>query len=174
MLKIRLLRVGKKNQPFYKIVVTDKRNPPQGGRFKEQVGTLNPVQKNYNLKEDRIKYWLSVGAQPSKRMNNLLIEEGLIEGDKKDVRPERSLITGLENKEKEEEKEIKEEKGEEEKKETNKEEESQSKKKEEEDNKSDKKESSSKKKDDSQEAKEKDEKEEEKKEEKNKNSSEEK
>src|SRR6056297_1495110 len=159
MLKIRLLRVGKRNQPFYKIVVTDKKNPPQGGRFKEQVGTLDPVNNNQNLKEDRIKYWLSVGAQPSKRINNLLIEEGLMEGEKKDVRPERSLVTGLENKEKEESEEEKkeEEKEKEKESENNKNDNSEEEdddnddseeKKEEEEEESDKKESSSKEKDD--------------------------
>jgi len=82
MLVIRFLRVGKKNQPAFKIVVTDKRNPPRGGRFLEQVGFYNPLTKEKNLKIERIKYWLSVGAKPSDTVYNLLISEKIIEGKK--------------------------------------------------------------------------------------------
>lgn len=82
MLVIRLFRVGKKNQSVFKIVVTDKRRPPRGGRFLEQVGFYNPLTKEKNLKEERIKYWLSVGAKPSDTIHNLLIKEKVIEGNK--------------------------------------------------------------------------------------------
>lgn len=82
MLVIRFLRTGKKNQPSFKIVVTDKKNPPRGGRFVEQVGFYNPLTKEKILKQDRIKYWLSVGAKPSDTVWNLLISEKIIEGKK--------------------------------------------------------------------------------------------
>ena len=82
MLKIRLFRVGKKNQPSFKIVVTDKRKPPRAGRFVEQVGFYNPLTKEKKLVSERIKYWLSVGAQPSDTVYNLLIKEKIVE-DKK-------------------------------------------------------------------------------------------
>lgn len=82
MLSIRLFRTGKKNQSFFKIVVTDRRNPPSGGRFVESLGYLNPLTKEKNLKGERIKYWLSVGAKPSDTVHNLLIEDKLIEGEK--------------------------------------------------------------------------------------------
>jgi len=82
MLVIRFLRTGKKNQPFFRIVVTDKKNPPRGGRFLEILGFYNPLTKEKNLKQDRIKYWLSVGAKPSDTVHNLLVTEKLIE-DKK-------------------------------------------------------------------------------------------
>ncbi len=85
MLVIRLFRVGKKHQPSFKIVVTDKRNPPRGGRFVEQVGFYNPLTKQKVLKKDRIKYWLSVGAQPSDTLHNLLVGQGIIKGKKIDV-----------------------------------------------------------------------------------------
>lgn len=85
MLAIRFLRTGKRNQPFFRVVVTDKRNPPRGGRFLEVVGFFNPLTKEKNLKAERIKYWLSVGAQPSVRVHNLLISERIIEGKKIDV-----------------------------------------------------------------------------------------
>jgi len=83
MLAIRLFRVGKKKQPSYKIVVTDKQNQPQGGQFIEQVGFYNPLTNEKTLKEDRIKYWLSVGAQTSDTVHNMLITEKIIEGEKR-------------------------------------------------------------------------------------------
>jgi small subunit ribosomal protein S16 len=82
MLVIRLFRVGKKNQPSFKIVVTDKRKPPKAGRFVEQVGFWNPLTKEKVLKAERIKYWLSVGAKPSATLHNLLVSEKLVESKK--------------------------------------------------------------------------------------------
>jgi len=82
MLVIRLFRIGKKNQPSFKIVVTDKKNPPRGGRFVEEVGTYNPVTKGKTLKQERLKYWVSQGAQPSATVHNLLVKEGILQ-DKK-------------------------------------------------------------------------------------------
>jgi small subunit ribosomal protein S16 len=74
--------VGKKNQPSFKIVVTDKKNPPRGGKFVEEVGFWNPITKEKFLKGERIKYWLSVGAKPSDSVYNLLISEKIVEGKK--------------------------------------------------------------------------------------------
>ena len=89
MLTIRFLRVGKKNQPAFRIVVTEKTNPPRGGRFLEVVGFYNPLTKERNLKQDRIKYWVSVGAKPSNTVHNLLISEKVIEGKKISVHPKK-------------------------------------------------------------------------------------
>jgi small subunit ribosomal protein S16 len=82
MLVLRLSRVGKNNQPSYKVVVTQKTNPARGGRFVEQVGTLNPVTKEKKLNKERIQYWLSKGVQPSATLHNLLIREGILSGNK--------------------------------------------------------------------------------------------
>ena len=82
MLRIRLFRVGKKNQPFFKIVVIDKRQPPRSGQFIEQVGFYNPLKKEKNLNKERIQYWLSVGAQPSVTIHNLLVSEGILDSKK--------------------------------------------------------------------------------------------
>ena len=82
MLSIRFFRTGKKNQPFFKIVVTDRRNAPRGGRFLETVGFYNPITKEKQIKKERIEYWISVGAQPSDTVHNLLIKEGVLTGDK--------------------------------------------------------------------------------------------
>jgi len=85
MLVIRFQRTGKKNQPSFKIVVTDKRRPSTHGRFVEEIGFWNPLTKEKNLKAERIKYWLSVGAKPSPSIYNLLVSEKIIEGKKIDV-----------------------------------------------------------------------------------------
>ncbi len=85
MLKIRFLKTGRKNQPFYQIVVTDSRNAPQGGRFIEKLGFFNPFTKEQRLDQDRIKHWLAVGAQSSGRVHNLLVDAKIIEGPKIDV-----------------------------------------------------------------------------------------
>jgi small subunit ribosomal protein S16 len=82
MLCIRYIRTGKTNQPFFRVVVTDRRNPPRAGRFIEILGFVNPKTKERNLKADRIKYWLSVGAKASDTVHNLLIKEKVIEGKK--------------------------------------------------------------------------------------------
>lgn len=82
MLAIRLFRTGKKHQPSFKVVVVDKRRPPRGGRFKEELGFWNPLTKEKNLKADRIRYWLSVGARPSATVYNLLVSEKILEGRK--------------------------------------------------------------------------------------------
>ena len=93
MLVIRLFRVGKKNQPSFKIVVTDKRKPPRAGRFVEQVGFYNPLTKEKVLKQDRIKYWLSLGAKPSATIHNLFVSEKIIEAKKIPVhnKPEKTV-----------------------------------------------------------------------------------
>jgi small subunit ribosomal protein S16 len=82
MLVIRLFRTGKRNQAFFKIVVTDKRKSSKGGRFSDEVGFLNPKTKEKSLNKDKIKHWLSVGAKPSDTIYNLFVEEKIIEGKK--------------------------------------------------------------------------------------------
>lgn len=82
MLSIRLFRTGKRNQPFFKVVVTDIRKSSTRGRFVEQVGFYNPLTKEKNLNIDRVKHWLSVGVKPSPTVHNMLISEKVIEGKK--------------------------------------------------------------------------------------------
>ena len=83
MLMIRLQRIGKKKSPSYRLVVSEKTKDTQAGS-PEILGIYNPVQdpKITELKADRIKHWISKGAQPSETVNNLLIKEGVIEGKK--------------------------------------------------------------------------------------------
>jgi small subunit ribosomal protein S16 len=76
--KLRLRRMGKKKQPIYKIVAADSRSP-RGGKFLEAVGFYNPLTNPHtlDLKEDRILYWLNVGAQPSSTVKSLLRQKGI-------------------------------------------------------------------------------------------------
>ena len=75
MVKIRMKRMGMKKEPFYRIVVTDSRNA-RDSRAIEEIGYYNPVSEPVELKidEERAKYWLGVGAQPSDRVSSLIKE----------------------------------------------------------------------------------------------------
>lgn len=76
---IRLTRGGRKNLPYYSIVVADRRMP-RDGRFLEKVGTYNPLvadDKRVTLNAERIKHWLSQGAQPSFRVATFLGKAGI-------------------------------------------------------------------------------------------------
>lgn len=83
MLMIRLSRMGKKKQPTYRLVVSDKQKDTQN-RALEILGQYNPRTnpKTIELKADRIKYWLSKGAQASPTVHNLLVDQKIIETDK--------------------------------------------------------------------------------------------
>ena len=87
MLKIRLQRVGKKNQPYFKVVVTESQKAAKSGGFLETVGSYDARKSNIQLKEDRIKYWLSQGVQPSGTARNMLIDAKIIKGHKINVSP---------------------------------------------------------------------------------------
>ena len=80
MVKIRLRRVGPKKQPSYRIVVTDS-HAPRDGRFIETIGHYNPRTEpmTVEIKEERARYWLGVGAQPTEAVARLLHKQGIIE-----------------------------------------------------------------------------------------------
>ncbi|MEA3485754.1 MAG: 30S ribosomal protein S16 [Candidatus Aerophobetes bacterium] len=110
MLKIRFFRTGKKNRPFFRIVVTNSTNPPQGGRFKEKLGFFDPLKHKAEINFERIKYWISVGAQPSNSVRNLLIEKGVIKGKKVAVHLKKKQSSEKEEGEKKQEETLGEEK----------------------------------------------------------------
>ena len=78
--KIRLKRIGRRNRPFYRIIIIDSRKRRDGSAI-EQVGWYNPIEinkeKNYVLKEDRILEWLKLGAQVTDPVNKLMKRSGL-------------------------------------------------------------------------------------------------
>lgn len=83
MLMIRLARVGAKNQPLYRLVVSEKHKDLLGD-FLENLGSYNSrsPEKKADFKVDRIKYWLSQGAKTSPTVHNLLLREKIITGEK--------------------------------------------------------------------------------------------
>ena len=92
MLKVRLQRVGRRNDPSFRVVVTESTRGPKSGKYIEMLGSYNPRQKTVALKGDRIKYWLSVGAQVTGTVHNLLIKEKITTGKKINVLPKKSPI----------------------------------------------------------------------------------
>ena len=93
-LKLRMARGGRRNLPFYRIVVADSR-APRDGKFIEKIGTYNPLLSNDNanrivLNTERVKYWLSQGAQPSDRVALFLARAGLIEMPARTETPKKS------------------------------------------------------------------------------------
>jgi small subunit ribosomal protein S16 len=80
MLRIRLSRTGKKKQPSYRVVVADIESK-RDGRIVERLGHYNPLVEpiDYQIKEDRALYWLSVGAQPTDAVRRLLETQGTMD-----------------------------------------------------------------------------------------------
>lgn len=83
MLVIRLLKTGKKNAPSYRVVLTEKTNAPQSGKFLEVLGSYSPGRTALVLNKERIKYWLGQGAQASDTVHNLLVTAGVIKAGKR-------------------------------------------------------------------------------------------
>ena len=80
---LRLSRGGAKKRPYYRIVAADSRSP-RDGKYLEQIGTYNPLlakdsPERVKLNEDRIRYWLGVGAKPSDRVHRFLDAAGILE-----------------------------------------------------------------------------------------------
>ncbi|MGD0576921.1 MAG: 30S ribosomal protein S16 [Candidatus Staskawiczbacteria bacterium] len=82
MLTIRLTRKGKKNQPFFRVVLVDKRRSSTGGRSIEDLGYVDPIKKRKSFNAERIKYWISKGAKASGTIHNLLVTEKIIDAKK--------------------------------------------------------------------------------------------
>ena len=82
-IKIRLARGGSKKRPYYHIVAADERSP-RDGRFIEKLGHWNPMlpkdsEERVVFDEERVKHWLSTGAQPTDRVLRFLAEAGIAE-----------------------------------------------------------------------------------------------
>ncbi len=86
MLRIRFQRVGRKNDPAFRVVVTEKRSKPQGAGH-EALGSYHPKTKQAVLKNDRILHWLSQGARASDAAHNLFVARGVFKGKKRGVAP---------------------------------------------------------------------------------------
>jgi len=86
MLKIRFKRVGRRNQPKFRLVAIDSRFGPKSGKEKEILGWWDPVKKVGNFNKERIEYWISVGAQVSDTAWNVLIKNKIIKGKKRKIK----------------------------------------------------------------------------------------
>ena len=79
---MRLQRIGKKGQAYFRIVATEHTKKPQG-KFLELLGSYDPHLKVLKVKKERIEHWQKEGVQMSPTLNNILINNGVIQGDKK-------------------------------------------------------------------------------------------
>lgn len=92
MLKIRLQRTGRKHEPTFRIVLTDSKNSTKSGKYKEILGSYDPRKTaDPIIHADRVKYWLSVGAESSGTVHNLLLSQKIIEGKKINVLPKKTV-----------------------------------------------------------------------------------
>src|SRR3989338_11115039 len=81
MLVIRLQRVGRRHQPSYRLVVSERRSK-LGGPPVEDLGSYNPFSKTIAFKQERISHWMSIGAKPTTTVHNLLVKQGFVGGPK--------------------------------------------------------------------------------------------
>jgi len=92
MLKIRLQRVGRKHDPSFRVVLTDSKNGPKSGKATEVLGNYDAKKDSKKINGERVKYWMSQGAQVSDTVHNLLVGEKIIDGKKINVLPKKSPV----------------------------------------------------------------------------------
>ena len=92
MLMMRLQRVGRRNDPAYRIVVTDKRTGVGSDRHVDRLGSYNPKLNHIQLDAEKAKEWLSKGVQSSDTMHNILVSQKVIDAKKINVLPKKSPI----------------------------------------------------------------------------------
>lgn len=92
MLKMRLQRIGRKNNPTYRVIVTDSRNAAKRGRNVDLIGSYEPKAGKFEIDAEKAKKWISQGVQPSDTIYNFLVAKNIIEGKKKNVLPRKSPI----------------------------------------------------------------------------------
>lgn len=87
MLKIRLQRVGKKHDPSFRVILTDSARAARSGSVNEVLGFYSAKREQTKLSADKIKEWMTKGAQVSDTVHNILVREKVIKGPKKNVLP---------------------------------------------------------------------------------------
>lgn len=90
MLKIRLQRTGRVNNPSFRVVVGEHTNSAQSGKFVEVLGSYDPKAGTMQVKSDRVKYWISKGAQASGTVHNFLVDQKIVDGKKINVMPKKT------------------------------------------------------------------------------------
>jgi len=89
---LRLQRIGRRNEAHFKIVVIEKTKGPKSQKYVDIVGSYNPKLGRVQLDADKVKKHLSNGVQPSDTVRNMLITQGLLEGRKINVLPQKSPV----------------------------------------------------------------------------------
>lgn len=92
MLMMRLQRVGRKNNPSYRIVVVDKRTGPKSNKITDLLGSYNPKLGQITINGEKAKHWLAHGVQASDTVYNMLISQKVIEGKKRNALSRKSPI----------------------------------------------------------------------------------
>jgi len=92
MLKMRLQRVGRKNNPSYRVIVTDSRNAAKRGKEVDLLGSYDPKAGVFKIDGEKAKHWLSKGVQASGTVHNFLVTQKIIEGKKINVLSRKSPI----------------------------------------------------------------------------------
>jgi len=87
MLTIRLSRVGRKNDPSFRVIVVESKRKPQPGNYLENVGSYDPRVDRVELKADRIKHWIKMGATVSDTVHNILVSQKVIDAKKINILP---------------------------------------------------------------------------------------
>lgn len=82
MLAIKFRRIGRKHQPSFRVVVTEKRSKLQG-KYVEDLGWMNPLRHEYKINQERALHWIKAGAQPTDTVHNLFVKSGIVAGPKR-------------------------------------------------------------------------------------------
>jgi small subunit ribosomal protein S16 len=90
MLMMRLKRVGRKNEPSYRVIVVDKRESVKSNNFVAQLGTYNPKSGAITIDAEAAKHWLSKGVQASGTVHNMLVTKKVIDAKKINVLPKKT------------------------------------------------------------------------------------
>jgi len=93
MLRIRLQRVGRKNIPVFRLVLTDSKNSTKSGRYLEILGSFDAHDhEKQTVDAERVKHWIAMGAKPTDTVHNFLINKKVITGKKINALPKKTPI----------------------------------------------------------------------------------
>ncbi len=93
MLRIRLQRVGRKNIPVFRLVLTDSKNSTKSGRYLEILGSFDAHDDTKQTVDgERVKHWIAMGAKPTDTVHNFLINKKVITGKKINALPKKTPI----------------------------------------------------------------------------------
>ena len=73
ILKIRLQRIGRKNRPYYRIIIISAKKSRNGKRI-EKIGNYNPIYNINNIEIEKLKYWIKLGAQPTYKVKKIILK----------------------------------------------------------------------------------------------------